>query len=250
MREQFTASVTSTSQVLSLVGVHHRFSSGAEVLKGIDLDFTPATTTAIMGPSGSGKTTLLNCLSGMIRPSSGQVLYRGQDLAKMSQSKLDSLRRKAWGFIFQQYNLIDALTAIENVKLPALFDGTRMADDVATESLTRVGLAELTHRYPDKMSGGQQQRVAIARAIATHRDILFADEPTGALDSESRREVMDNLVALPEVGTTLVMVTHDPVVATQAQRVVFLYDGEIADDTTGLSTQEISNRLVNLEASA
>lgn len=96
MREQFTASVTSTSQVLNLVGLHHRFRSGAEVLKGIDLDFTPATTTAIMGPSGSGKTTLLNCLSGMIRPSSGQVLYRGKDLAQMSSSKLDSLRRRAW----------------------------------------------------------------------------------------------------------------------------------------------------------
>ncbi|MCI1747627.1 MAG: ABC transporter ATP-binding protein [Acidipropionibacterium sp.] len=236
--------------VLGVYGLHHQFGKQPEVLRGISLDIEPATMTAIMGPSGSGKTTLLNCMSGLLKPTGGQVLYRGQNVSGMSGTSLDQLRRTAWGFIFQSYNLIDALTAIENVRLPAVFDGTRMSDQTAVQALSSVGLAELATHYPDRMSGGQQQRVAIARAIATHRDVLFADEPTGALDSESGREVMDHLAGLPDAGTTVVMVTHDPMVAARAQRVVFLYDGRIVADTAGLTSHQISDRLVDLEAQA
>jgi putative ABC transport system ATP-binding protein len=235
---------------VSVRDLHHRFGKSPEVLRGITTDLDPATMTAIMGPSGSGKSTLLNCMSGLVKPTGGQVLYGGSDLAALNQGQVDRLRRKSWGFIFQSYNLIDALTAIENVKLPALFEGSRMSDGIAAEALQRVGLDGLGKRYPDQLSGGQCQRVAIARALATHRDVVFADEPTGALDSESRREVMANLGALPEGGSTVVLVTHDPTVAAQASRVLFLYDGVIAADESGLSSREIAERLADLEGSS
>ncbi|WP_058234080.1 ABC transporter ATP-binding protein [Devriesea agamarum] len=234
--------------VLSVDNLHHRYGKSPDVLCGITVDFEPATMTAVMGPSGSGKSTFLNCVAGLLRPTQGRILYRNSDLATLSAAKLDKLRRIAWGFIFQSYNLIDALTAIQNVKLPALFDGKRMSDESAKQALRRVGLAGLEKRYPDQLSGGQRQRVAIARALASQRDIVFADEPTGALDSESRREVMNNLGTLPESGSTVILVTHDPTVAAQASRVLFLYDGAVAADESGLSSRDISERLADLEA--
>lgn len=234
--------------MLSVHDLRHRFGASQEVLRGISLDFEEATATAIMGPSGSGKTTLLNCMSGILRPTDGRVVYRGDDIAQMSRASVDRLRRKSWGFIFQSYNLIDALTAVDNVKLPALFDGRRMAESVAIGALRQVGLEGLEGRYPDALSGGQCQRVAIARALATQRDVVFADEPTGALDSTSRREVMKTLGALPESGGTVVLVTHDPTVAAEASRIVFLYDGLIAGDERALTSREISERLADLEA--
>lgn len=235
-------------QVLSIEDVHHQFGKSSEVLRGITLGFEESRMTAIMGPSGSGKSTLMNCMSGLLKPTKGRVLYRGSDLARLGRRSLDRLRRKSWGFIFQSYNLIDALTAVDNVKLPALFDGARMSQGVALDALGRVGLAEFGLRYPDQLSGGQCQRVAIARALATERDIVFADEPTGALDSVSRREVMQNLSGLSRSECTVVLVTHDPTVAAEASRVVFLYDGEVAGDESGLSASEISGRLADLEA--
>ena len=205
------------------------------VLKRVTVSIAPGEFVAIMGPSGSGKTTLLNLLSGLDKPTSGQVNAPG---------------RRQRAFVFQDYNLLESLNAQRNATLTARFSGRRPSRSRVAEVFDSLGLAGLERRLPAQLSGGQQQRVAIARAIATHRDILFADEPTGALDSESRREVMDNLVTLPEVGTTLVMVTHDPVVASQTQRVIFLYDGHIVDDTTGLSSREISDRLVQMEVHA
>lgn len=234
--------------VLEASDLYHQFGKPPQVLRGITLELQPATMTAVMGPSGSGKSTLLNCLSGLLEPTSGRIRYRGRDLAQLNRRQLDRLRRTSWGFIFQAYNLIDALTAIDNVKLPALFEGSRMPDAVAVEALRRVGLDGLGRRYPDQLSGGQRQRVAIARALATRRDLVFADEPTGALDSEARREVMRHLRALPPSGSTVVLVTHDPTVAADATRVLFLYDGAIVGDERGLSAREISDRLVALEA--
>ncbi|MFZ2164173.1 MAG: ABC transporter ATP-binding protein [Propionibacteriaceae bacterium] len=233
---------------LSVHDLHHQFGRTPEVLRGVTMEIEAGTMTAIMGPSGSGKSTLLNCMSGLVRPTSGRILYRGEDLAQLSQRRLDRLRRTSWGFIFQSYNLIDALTALDNVLLPALFEGNRMTDAVASEALLRVGLSGFERRYPDQLSGGQRQRVAIARALATRRDIVFADEPTGALDSTSRKEVMQNVHALPAMGSTVVLVTHDPTVAVAAARVVFLYDGRIVGDESGLSSRQISERLVDLEA--
>lgn len=234
--------------VLGVSQLHHQFGRPPEALRGIDLELRPATMTAIMGPSGSGKSTLLNCLAGLLKPTRGQVRYRGDDLAGLNQRQLDRLRRTSWGFIFQAYNLIDALTAIENVKLPALFGGSRMPDAIAVEALRQVGLDGLEGRYPDQLSGGQRQRVAIARALATSRDVVFADEPTGALDSEARREVMQHLRELPNRGSTVVLVTHDPTVAADAARILVLYDGSVVADEQGLSARQISDRLVELEA--
>lgn len=236
--------------VFQVQDLRHTFDRSTQVLRGITFDVQPGTMTAIMGPSGSGKSTLLNCMAQLIRPSGGEVVYRGEDLSRMRPAAIDRLRRKSWGFIFQSYNLIDALTAEDNVKLPALFDGSRMSSDVSSQALQRVGLSGLEKRYPDQLSGGQCQRVAIARALATQRDVVFADEPTGALDSESRREVMQNLHELPASGGTVVLVTHDPAVAAEASRVIFLYDGVIAGDESGLSSREISVRLADLEAAA
>ena len=233
---------------LSVHDLHHRFGRQPEVLRGITVALEPATMTAIMGPSGSGKSTLLNCMSGLYAPTGGRVRYRGADLSELNRRQLERLRRSAWGFIFQDYNLIEALTAGENVKLPALFAGRRMPDEVAAEALSQVGLAGLERRYPDELSGGQRQRVAIARALATPREVVFADEPTGALDSEARRDVMATLGSLPQRGSTVVLVTHDPTVAADASRVLFLYDGPIVGDDQGLSSREISARLVDLES--
>lgn len=235
---------------LEVTELHHRFAKGPQVLRDISVTFQSGTMTAIMGPSGSGKSTLLNCISGLVRPTSGKVFYDGTDLSGFSQGDLDRLRRRSWGFIFQSYNLVDALTAADNVKLPALFDRKRMDDATVEAALGRVGMTGFGHRYPDQLSGGQRQRVAIARAIASTREVVFADEPTGALDSESRREVMANLNALPQAGSTVIIVTHDPTVAASASRVLFLFDGQIADDTTGLDAVAISSHIAALEAQA
>lgn len=233
--------------VLECDNLRHHFGEAREVLRGVSLSFESGSITAVMGPSGSGKTTLLNCMSGIIRPTGGRVIYRGRDLSRMNVATQDKLRRSSWGFIFQSYNLVEALTATDNVKLPALFDGHRMDDEVAASALARVGLDGLGGRYPEELSGGQRQRVAIARALASSRDVVFADEPTGALDSGSRREVMDNLTTLPSSGSTVVLVTHDPMVAAEASRVVFLYDGAVAGEERGLSPVGIAERLADLE---
>ncbi len=233
---------------LSVHDLHHRFGRQPEVLRGITVSLDPATITAIMGPSGSGKSTLLNCMSGLYTPTVGQVLHRGTDISQLNRRQLDRLRSASWGFIFQDYNLIEALTAAENVKLPALFAGRGMPDEIAAEALGQVGLEGLEKRYPEELSGGQRQRVAIARALATPREVVFADEPTGALDSEARREVMATLGSLPQRGSTVVLVTHDPTVAADASRVIFLYDGQIVGDDQGLSSRQISARLVDLES--
>mgnify|MGYP001941819185 FL=1 len=235
---------------LEVKELHHRFEKGPEVLQGVSVTFQSGTMTAIMGPSGSGKSTLLNCISGLVRPKTGKVLYNGADLTGFSQSDLDKLHRRSWGFIFQSYNLVDALTSADNVKLPALFDRKRMDNATVEAALGRVGMAGFAHRYPDQLSGGQRQRVAIARAIASTREVVFADEPTGALDSESRREVMTHLEALSQAGSTVIIVTHDPVVAASASRVLFLFDGQIADDSTGMDAVAISSRIAALEAQA
>lgn len=218
------------------------------VLDDISVTFDEASMTAIMGPSGSGKTTLLYCLSGMLRPTTGRVLYGEIDIATQPQRKLDDLRRTAFGFVFQAYNLIDALTAVQNVRLPSMFGARAVPRTDAIDALAQVGLSGFEDRYPAELSGGQCQRVAIARALAVRRNVLFADEPTGALDSTARREVLQHLTALPALGTSVVMVTHDPTVAAAASRVLFLYDGRIVDSLQNADAREIARRLADLEA--
>ena len=235
--------------MLSTVNLVKSFDGARKVLNDVTLSIEDGSLTAIMGPSGSGKSTLLYCLSGMLRPTSGQVLIEDVNISRMPQSKLDVLRRTTFGFIFQAYNLIDALTAIQNIQLPSLFGGQSVSTAQAEYALAQVGLKGLGDRYPSELSGGQCQRVAIARALAAHRSIIFADEPTGALDSKSRGEVLEQLSKLSEAGTTVLMVTHDPAVAACASRVLFLYDGAIVKDLVGVGYRKISETLADLEVS-
>ena len=234
--------------MLKTVDLSKRFGGNNLVLDGVSVALDEASVTAIMGPSGFGKTTLLHCLSGMLRATSGKVLLDGVDITGLGRRRLDALRRTSFGFIFQDYNLIDALTAVQNVRLPSLFGGAEVTEPRAREMLALVGLSGLENRYPAELSGGQRQRVAIARALAAERRVVFADEPTGALDSASRWEVLEHFAALPALGSTVVVVTHDPTVAAAASRVLFLYDGVIVDDRSGLGARDIAARLTDLEA--
>jgi len=188
---------------------------------------------AIMGPSGSGKTTLLSLVGGLDRATSGRVVVDGADVGRMKPAELSLLRRRTVGYVFQDLNLLAGLTAAENVSLPLELDGLPLADAraAAAEVLTSVGLAELGDRFPDDLSGGEQQRVAIARALVGGRRVLLADEPTGALDSMTGESIMRLLRAHCDQGGTVILVTHDAAHAAWADRVVFLRDGVIVDET-------------------
>jgi putative ABC transport system ATP-binding protein len=214
-------------------GVKRVYRSGqitVEALRGIDLDVRRQEMVAVMGPSGCGKTTLLNCFSGLDDLSAGQVKVGGVDVHKMSDNAKSEFRAKKMGFIFQAYNLLPVLTALENVELPLLVSHVKESEARrgALEALELVGLAEWQRHRPSELSGGQQQRVAIARGLVNKPAIVWGDEPTGNLDSERSQEIVDLLRRLNrEVGLTLVVVTHDPGVARKADRVVMMKNGEI-----------------------
>jgi putative ABC transport system ATP-binding protein len=212
-----------------------------DALGGVDLTVRPGTFTAVMGPSGSGKSTLLHCAAGLDRPTSGTVEVGGTALTGLSERRLTLLRRDRIGFVFQSFNLVPSLTAAQNVALPLRLAGRRPSRTEVRASLARVGLADREGHRPTELSGGQQQRVALARALITRPAVLFGDEPTGALDTATSQEVLVMLRELVDrEGQTIVMVTHDPVAAAYADRVVFLVDGHIADDLTGLSVERIA----------
>ncbi|MFD6758835.1 ABC transporter ATP-binding protein [Streptomyces roseolus] len=216
-------------------------------LDGVDLDAGAGTFTAVMGPSGSGKSTLLRCAAGLDRPDAGSVEVAGTALEGLGERRLTLLRRDRIGFVFQSFNLLPTLTAAQNVALPLRLAGRRPARGEVRAALARVGLAGRERHRPAELSGGQCQRVAIARALITRPSVLFADEPTGALDSTTGAEVMDLLRALvDEEGWTLVMVTHDPLAAARADRVVFLVDGRLADELAATTAHEVSARLAAL----
>ena len=189
---------------------------------------------AIVGKSGSGKSTLMNIIGALDKPSSGNYILNGKDTSKMTDDDLADIRNKTIGFIFQQYNLLPKLTLLENVELPLLYAGVKPEErrKRALESLARVGLKEKYRNYPNQLSGGQQQRVSIARALAGKPSLLLADEPTGALDSKTSREVLNFLKQLHEEGNTIVMITHDNSIAMEAKRVVRIKDGQINFDGT------------------
>ena len=210
--------------------VYHRGTQAVPALEGVTIGFAAGTFTAIMGPSGSGKSTLLHCAAGLDEPSAGQILVAGQDLGGMDERRRTVLRRDRIGFVFQAFNLVASLTAAQNVELPLRFAGRRPDRAEVTRALTAVGLGERTGHRPAELSGGQQQRVALARALITRPGVLFADEPTGALDTRSSHEVLALLRRLvDQQAQTTLMVTHDPVVASYADMVIFLKDGRIAD---------------------
>ncbi|KOG36539.1 MULTISPECIES: ABC transporter ATP-binding protein [Streptomyces] len=226
---------------------HHR---DVRALDGVDLDFAAGTFTAVMGPSGSGKSTLLQCAAGLDRPTAGSVEVGGVALDGLSERRLTLLRRDRIGFVFQSFNLLPSLTAAQNVALPLRLAGRRPSRTEVREALARVGLAGRERHRPGELSGGQQQRVAIARALITRPAVLFGDEPTGALDSTTSREVLGMLRDLVDRdGQTIVMVTHDPAAAARADRVVFLVDGRLAGELPSPTVETVAARMAGLETS-
>ncbi|WP_199457486.1 MULTISPECIES: MacB family efflux pump subunit [unclassified Marinobacter] len=228
--------MTGNTPLIELKGITRSFGQGdlaVPVLKGIDLKIWPGEFVAIMGPSGSGKSTLMNILGCLDQPSSGEYWFDGRDVSALSRDELALLRREAFGFVFQSYNLLPGITARENVEIPAIYAGMAPArrHQRADELLTGLGLGErLTHR-PSELSGGQQQRVSIARALMNGGQIIFADEPTGALDSKSSQEVIRLLTDLSAQGHTVILITHDQDVADVARRQIHIADGEVVRDT-------------------
>ncbi|GGX17045.1 ABC transporter ATP-binding protein [Streptomyces lomondensis] len=218
-------------------------------LHDVSLAFPQGTFTAVMGPSGSGKSTLLQCAAGLDRPTSGSVTVGGTELTGLSERRLTLLRRERVGFVFQAFNLLPALTAEQNVALPLRLAGRRVPKARVRQALAQVGLAERARHRPGELSGEQQQRVALARALITRPDVLFGDEPTGALDTRTGREVLGLLRGMVDrEGQTVVMVTHDPVAAAYADRVLFLVDGRVNGELTGAGADTIAARMTRLEA--
>lgn len=214
--------------------VHGEGATAVQALRGISVTVQPGELVAVMGPSGSGKSTLLNIAGGLDSPTAGEVYVDGQLLTGLSRSALAKVRRRSVGYVFQELNLVPALTAAENVSLPRELDRVpgRRARREALDALEEVGLAELAERFPDELSGGQQQRVAIARALIGERRLLLADEPTGALDSVTGDEILQLLRTRCDAGAAGVLVTHDARHAGWADRVVFLRDGRVVDETS------------------
>ncbi|MFI2721768.1 ABC transporter ATP-binding protein [Streptomyces collinus] len=214
----------------------------------VSLDIPRGTFTAVMGPSGSGKSTLLQCTAGLDRPTGGQVFLGETDLTRLSEKKLTLLRRRRIGFVFQAFNLLPALTAEQNVGLPLRLAGRRPRRSEVLNVLEQVGLRERAGHRPSEMSGGQQQRVALARALVTKPEVLFGDEPTGALDSTTSREVLTLLRTMVDRGQTVIMVTHDPVAASYADRVLFLADGTVQGELYAPSAEQVAQRMTAMSA--
>jgi putative ABC transport system ATP-binding protein len=219
---------------------------GRQVLDGLSAEI-PEGVTALVGPSGSGKSTLMHCLAGLDTLTSGKVYIGDVDLTTLSDKELTRLRRDSVGFVFQTFNLVPTLTAIENITLPSSLAGTKPDGDWLDQVIKTTGLGDrLTHR-PSELSGGQQQRVAVARALASQPKIIFADEPTGNLDSRAGAEILDFMRrAVSEMAQTIVMVTHDPNAASYADAVLFLNDGRIVDRMEDPTAERVLDRLKQL----
>jgi putative ABC transport system ATP-binding protein len=233
----------SAPAVVVAEALSRRYGDGAtsvEALRGVSLEIAEGRLTAIMGPSGSGKSTLMHLLAGLDTPSEGTVVLDGVDITKLNDKKLTLLRREKIGFVFQFFNLLPMLTAEENITLPLAIAGTKIDQKWVDEMLATVGIADRRHHRPAELSGGQQQRVAVARALITRPKVLFADEPTGNLDSGSSKEVLSLLRrSVDELGQTIVMVTHDAGAAAQADRILFLADGRIVRDLEESTAAEV-----------
>ena len=221
--------------LIELKNIYKIYQMGDEEVRandGISLTIYRGEFVAIVGKSGSGKSTLMNIIGALDVPTEGEYFLGGEDVSDMSDNQLAEIRNKMIGFVFQQYNLLPKLNLLENVELPLLYTGMDTWDrrERALESLERVGLKEKWKNYPNQLSGGQQQRVSIARALAAEPSLLLADEPTGALDSRTGREVLDFFKKLNDEGNTIVMITHDSSIAMEARRVVRIHDGKINFD--------------------
>jgi len=232
-----------SQELLRLTGVSRQYGRGetaVSALAGIDLTIAAGEMVAVMGASGSGKSTLLTVAGGLTKPTSGEVVIDGQWISEMSAKQLAVVRRRTLGFVFQDFNLIPALTALENVTLPLELDGWRARDSrrAGMDALASVELSDRAHRFPDDLSGGQQQRVAIARAVVGTRRLILADEPTGALDSQTGELVLRILRRRVDAGAGAVLVTHDARHAAWADRIVYLQDGRIVGQTSQGTAEE------------
>ena len=242
-----TPTLVAAAAALNASQIYGKDDSEVRALDDVTVDFAEGQFTAIMGPSGSGKSTLMHCLAGLDTLTSGKVFVDGTDLSGLSDRELTVLRREQVGFIFQAYNLIPTLTALENITLPLDLGGVDVDQAWLNDVVRAVKLeSRLTHR-PSELSGGQQQRVAVARALASRPKIIFADEPTGNLDSRSGAEILAFMRhAVSDLGQTIVMVTHDPVAAAYADRVVFLADGKVVDEITSPTSEQVLDRMKKL----
>jgi putative ABC transport system ATP-binding protein len=242
---------STSSPALEVRDLAHTYGEGARAvpaLAGVDLAFAPGTFTAVMGPSGSGKSTFLNCAAGLERPTAGRVLVDGRDITDWDEGERTTLRRERIGFVFQGFHLMPYLSAEQNVGLPLRLAGHRPDRDRVRNLLDRVGLGDRGRHLPDALSGGQQQRVAIARALVTDPAVVVADEPTGALDSTTARDVLALLRdSVDSLGQTVVMVTHDPVAASYADRVVYLVDGRVAGRMEHPSADAVAGQMAHLD---
>jgi len=221
--------------------------AAVHALAGVNVTFERGRFTAVMGPSGSGKSTLMHCMAGLDRPTSGQVFVGGQDIGKLDDNGLTKLRRDRVGFVFQSFNLVPTLTAAENITLPLSLAGTRLDKAWLGSLVEQLGLGDRLNHRPGQLSGGQQQRVACARALITRPDIIFADEPTGNLDSNASAGLLAFLKqSVREIGQSIVMVTHDPRGAAYADRVVFLADGTVVGELDAPTADSVLERMRTL----
>ncbi len=229
--------MTTMIQMTDITQTFHLEGMDLPVLKQVDLSIDVGEYVAIMGASGSGKSTLMNIIGCLDRPTSGLYILDGRDLTTLDDDELADIRNQYIGFVFQQFNLLPRLSALENVMLPMIYAAVPKSARLkaATEALIKVGLADRLKSRPGKLSGGQQQRVAIARALVNHPALVLADEPTGALDSTTSQEIMDLLTELNKQGTTIVIVTHDSSVAVQTKRTIHMVDGVVVEAAIALA---------------
>jgi putative ABC transport system ATP-binding protein len=219
-------------QIKNLMKTYKLGGESVHALNKVSLEIQKGEFLAIIGPSGSGKSTLMNMIGCLDRPDSGQYLLDGNEIGKMNDNQLAGIRNQKIGFIFQNFNLLTKLTALENVELPLLYAGmpTKARKELALEGLKKVGLGERAGHLPTQLSGGQQQRVAIARALVGNPSILLADEPTGALDSKTSKEILQVMKELNELGHTIILITHDLAIAREAKRMVSIQDGQLQEN--------------------
>jgi putative ABC transport system ATP-binding protein len=243
---------TAAGPVVTATDVSRRYGEGdtaVDALRGVSLDIAPGRLTAVMGPSGSGKSTLMHILAGLDRPTSGEVTVAGTAIAALADTDLTRLRRDHIGFIFQFFNLLPMLTAAENIRLPLQLAGEKVDRAWMEELTAKVGLSDRLGHRPSELSGGQQQRVAVARALVSQPSVMFADEPTGNLDSRTGAEILALLrESVDTLGQTTVMVTHDAHAAAIADRVLFLADGDIVRDLGASTAHEILATLEEVSA--
>ncbi|MBM7773187.1 putative ABC transport system ATP-binding protein [Actinokineospora baliensis] len=237
-------------QALTLEAVRKVYGKGdgaVTALDGVTVGLPKGSFTAVMGPSGSGKSTFLHCAAGLDRPTAGRVMLGDTDLASLSENDLTRLRRGRIGFVFQAYNLLPSLTVVQNITLPLRLAGEQPDRAWLRQVVDRVGIGDRLGHRPAELSGGQQQRVAIARALVTRPEVLLADEPTGALDTRTGRQVLELLRTLVDtLGQTVLMVTHDPVAASYAHRALFLADGRLAGSLERPSAAAVAERMTHL----